>query len=213
MAKLNLPKLYELVEDVFSNYPCYYQTMMTKEEDKNQLSHTAILLNRIVDGDRKAEEELAQYCYPLLLRWAHGRIPYSERSLLETTDLVQESIMKGMQQIGQFESLGAGAFLAYLRKIFINCINESVKKPNLGLDIDDFLNQRTHFSTELDLNEFILYENALNKLNEQEQDAIILRIEFGFTYSEIAKEMGKASEDAARMFVSRALIKLAKHIK
>ena len=175
---------------------------MDQKEIKNQLSHTAILLNRIVGGDKDAEEELVHYCYPLLLKWAHGRIPYSERSLLETTDIVQETIMKGMQQIGKFKSIGAGAFLAYLRRIFINCINESVKKPM----------RRTHFSTEVDLNEFILYENALKKLSEAEQDAIILRIEFGFTYAEIAREMDKASEDAARMFVSRALTKLAKHL-
>ena len=186
--------------------------MVDQKEIKNQLSHTAILLNRIVGGDKDAEEELVHYCYPLLLKWAHGRIPYSERSLLETTDIVQETIMKGMQQIGKFKSIGAGAFLAYLRRIFINCINESVKKPMRRIDIDDFLNQRTHFSTEVDLNEFILYENALKKLSEAEQDAIILRIEFGFTYAEIAREMDKASEDAARMFVSRALTKLAKHL-
>jgi len=185
---------------------------MSKNSNSDDLSKTAILLNRIVAGDKAAEEELVQYCYPLLLRWAHGRIPYANRSLLETTDLVQETIMKGLQKIGTFESMGAGAFLAYLRKIFINCINASVKKANYTADIDDYANQKTGFSTEVDLNDFIQYEKALNKLNENDQQAIILRVEFGFTYPEIAREMNKASEDAARMFVSRALTRLAKFI-
>lgn len=186
--------------------------MKIDKTNKIELSKTAILLNRINDGDKKAEQELVQHCYPLLMKWAHGRIPYSERSLLETTDIVQESILRGMQRIGKFESKGAGAFLAYLRKIFINCINESVKKPNNSYDIDDFLNNRTDFSTEVDLDEFLLYENALDKLNEQDKLSVILRIEFGFTYAEIAHEMGKASDDAARMFVNRALAKMAKFI-
>ena len=185
---------------------------MSKKTNSSDLSETAILLNRINHGDKAAEEELAQYCYPLLLRWAHGRIPYSKRSVLETTDLVQETIMKGMQKIATFESIGAGAFLAYLRKIFINCINASVRKPEDSSDIEDFLNKKTGFSTEVDLDEFILYENALKKLNENDQQAIILRVEFGFTYPEIAREMGKSSEDAARMFVTRALTRLAKFI-
>jgi RNA polymerase sigma-70 factor (ECF subfamily) len=177
------------------------------------LTDTAILLNRIIDGDKKATDELVKQCYPILLKWAHGRIPYSEKSLLETTDIVQESILRGIQRIDQFKSLKPGAFLAYLRKIFINCINESVRKPNNSVDIDKFSNRRTHFSTELDVDQYIYYERALSRLSEDEQQAVILRVEFGFSYKEVADEMDKSSEDAARMFVSRALIKLAKHIE
>jgi len=179
----------------------------------NDLSATAIILERIVNGDKNATNDLVKHCYPVLLKWAHGRIPYSQKSLLETTDLVQESLIRGIQRIEQFESLKPGAFLAYLRKIFINCINESVRKPNNSVNIDDFLNRRTQFSTELDVDEYIFYERALDKLSEAEQQAIILRVEFGFSYKDIAQEMDKPSDDAARMFVSRALIKLAKHIE
>ncbi len=186
--------------------------MNQKKNNSHQLSDTALLLDRITAGDKEAENELVKQCYPLLSKWAHGRIPYAQKSLLETSDLVQETIIKGIKKLDTFESKGAGAFLAYLRKIFINCINESARKPNKNDDIDQFLNQRTHFSTEVDLDELILYEQALLKLNDIEQQAVILRIEFGFTYAEIAQEMNKPSEDAARMYVSRILAKLAKYI-
>jgi RNA polymerase sigma-70 factor (ECF subfamily) len=179
----------------------------------SELTDTAILINRIKAGDSKATDELVQQCYPILLKWAHGRIPYSEKSLLETTDIVQESILRGIQHLHKFKALKTGAFLAYLRKIFINCINESVRKPNNSEDIDSYSNRTTYFSTELDVDDFIYYETALNKLSEAEQQAIILRVEFGFSYNEIAKEMDKNSEDAARMFVSRAMIKLAEYLK
>ena len=179
----------------------------------NELSKTAIILERIVKGDKDATNDLVKHCYPLLLKWAHGRVPYTEKSLLDTTDLVQETILRGIQRIESFQSLRAGAFLAYLRKIFINCINESVRKPNKSDDIDDFLNRRTNFSTELNVDEYIFYEKALEKLSEEEQEAVILRVEFGFTYAEIAQEMEKPTEDSARMYVNRALVKLAKFIK
>ena len=64
----------------------------------------------------------------------------------------------------------------------------------------------------MNADDYIYYERALNKLSETEQQAIILRVEFGFSYKEIANEMDKSSDDAARMFVSRSLIKLAEFI-
>ena len=56
---------------------------------------------------------------------------------------------------------------------------------------------------------FIAYENALNELSSIDQEAVILRIEFGLSYAEIAEAMEKPSADASRMQVKRALVKLA----
>lgn len=179
----------------------------------SELSATAIILERIVNGDKNATNDLVKHCYPMLLKWAHGRIPYSEKSLLETTDLVQETLLRGIQRIENFTALRPGAFLAYLRKIFINCINESVRNPSKNANIEDFLNCKTNFSTELDIDGYIYFEKALEKLSDLEQEAVILKIEFGCTYAEIAKEMNKPSEDAARMYVNRSLVKLAKYIE
>lgn len=179
----------------------------------SDLSTTAILLEKIANGDQAAPDKLVSHCYPMLLKWAHGRVPYSEQGLIETSDLVQETFIKGMSRIDQFESLRPGAFLAYLRRIFINCVIDTVRKSKPTIDIDDFFNSRTHFSSEVDYNQFINYENALSKLGEEEQEAIILRIEFGLTYKELSEAMAKPSEDAARMYVNRAIQKLAKHVK
>ncbi|WP_395372999.1 RNA polymerase sigma factor [Marinicella sp. W31] len=179
----------------------------------SELSTTALLLNRIIDGDTSAPNELVQHCYPMLLKWAHGRIPQSEKSLLDTHDIVQETIMKGLNKVKDFEAIKAGAFLAYLRKIFVNCVKESLRKSKPSLPIDGFESYKTEFIIDTDTESFLAYETALNKLNEKDQEAVILRIEFGLTYQEIADAMGKPSEDAARMFISRALLKLTKFVK
>ena len=54
------------------------------------------------------------------------------------------------------------------------------------------------------------YEEALASLEPSEREAIIGRVELGLSYSELASAMGRPSADAARMAVSRALLKLAK---
>jgi RNA polymerase sigma-70 factor (ECF subfamily) len=53
------------------------------------------------------------------------------------------------------------------------------------------------------------YEEALLALPEEQQQAVILRIEFGYSYPEIAEALDRPSANAARMMVSRALVRLA----
>jgi RNA polymerase sigma-70 factor (ECF subfamily) len=56
------------------------------------------------------------------------------------------------------------------------------------------------------------FEEALATLPEEQQQAVILRIEFGYSHARIAEALGKPSPDAARVMVSRALIQLARKI-
>ena len=63
------------------------------------------------------------------------------------------------------------------------------------------------------LETFERYEGALARLSADEQEAIIGRVELGNTYDELAANLGKASPDAARMAVARALIRLAEEMK
>ena len=56
------------------------------------------------------------------------------------------------------------------------------------------------------------YEQALMAQNEAARQAIILRVEFGYSYPEIAAAMDYASANAARMAVSRALHRLAERL-
>ena len=56
-------------------------------------------------------------------------------------------------------------------------------------------------------------EAALSRLSTEEQEAIIGRVEMEYTYDELAKNLGKPSGDAARMAVTRALVRLAEEMQ
>ena len=56
------------------------------------------------------------------------------------------------------------------------------------------------------------YEAALHRLRPEEREVIIARVELGQSYQQIAAGHGKASADAARMAVSRALVRLAEEM-
>ena len=58
-----------------------------------------------------------------------------------------------------------------------------------------------------------LYERAFQRLKLSDQAAIAARLEDGLSYEEIARELGKSSADAARMSVSRAVVRLAQEMK
>ena len=53
------------------------------------------------------------------------------------------------------------------------------------------------------------YERALETLDPGDRELLHLRIELGFDYHEIAGITGRASRDAVRMAVQRALARLA----
>ena len=52
----------------------------------------------------------------------------------------------------------------------------------------------------------------VNTASPDERDAVVIRIELGFSCAETAAAIGKPSPDAARMIVVRAVVKLAKEM-
>jgi RNA polymerase sigma-70 factor (ECF subfamily) len=56
------------------------------------------------------------------------------------------------------------------------------------------------------------YEAALARLRPEEREAIVARVEMDCSYQEVAQALDKPSADAARMAVSRALLRLAEEM-
>ena len=56
------------------------------------------------------------------------------------------------------------------------------------------------------------YEAALARLRPEDREAVVARIEMDGTYQDVAVALGKPSADAARMAVSRALLRLAEEM-
>lgn len=179
------------------------------------LESTAALLVRARNGDGTARDDLAKRYHELLTRWAHGRVPASARSLLDTSDLVQTTLMRAFDNLHRFEPRREGAFLAYLRQILLNRIRDEARKgkrkpptQELSESIED-TTSRSPLADVIGSESLARYEKALACLTERQREAIVLRLELGLRYREIAEALNAASMNAARLIVARALIRLA----
>ncbi|MCB1033103.1 MAG: sigma-70 family RNA polymerase sigma factor [Acidobacteria bacterium] len=176
------------------------------------LASTATLIHRIQQGELGARDLLVERCLPLLKRWAHGRLPAYGRDLSETDDMVQVTLMRAMGRIDSFHPERQGAFLAYLRQILLNTIRNELrtqKRRPTTEPLEGELPPSSGSGSRDLVADLDAYEKALGKLGEAQRQAVILRLEFGMTFPEIAEEVDLPSADAARMSVSRALVEIA----
>lgn len=154
---------------------------------------------------------------PRVRRWAHGRLPRSARDLADTDDLVQLSLLRALEHVREFEPRHEGAFLAYLRRIVLNAVRDELRRAGrrpVRTDLGDTLAQPGPSLVEQAIGRELVesYEAALATLPDEQREAVIMRIEFGYTYPEIAEALDKPSANAARMSVSRALLRLGEVI-
>ena len=186
--------------------------------DTMQVEATELLLQRIRAGDARARQALYDRCLPLLLRWAHGRLPHHARSASDTDDLVQTTLLRALRHLEDFQASGTGAFLAYLRQILLNEVRREIRSQRRHggghLQVDELeLADAGQSVVELMVSQERLaaYERALARLDRRQQELVVLRIEFGLSYPEIAAEVG-GTPDAVRMAVTRALQRVAAEI-
>lgn len=177
---------------------------------------TATLLALMRNGDDTARDRLLARFLPLLRRWAHGRLPGAARDLNDTNDLVQITLISALKHLDGFESRHEGALLAYLRTTLVNAIRGEIRRVGRHARpeplADDGAMMVEEHSRRLDSDQWLDYERALAKLPEHKREAVVLRLEFGMSYAEIAAAMDRPSEAAANMMVSRALVELARHL-
>jgi RNA polymerase sigma-70 factor (ECF subfamily) len=176
-----------------------------------------VLLRRAHDGDLDAQNELCARYLPRLQRWAHGRLPAWARGALDTHDLVQDTLIQVLQRIGRFEPRHEGAFQAYLRQTLLNRVRDEIRRVNRRapaepLDFDRATTDPSPLEEAIGQEALERYEGALERLKPTDREAIILRIELGYGYAEIAEAMDKPSVAAAQMMVSRALVRLAEEM-
>lgn len=181
------------------------------------LESTAVLLERVRSGDTPARERLFARMLPVLTRWAHRRLPDGARDLAETDDLVQSALGRALGHLDSFEPQREGAFLAYLRQILRNLVRDEIRRvrnrshETLSDSFEDPLPSPLERTVSRDVLE--RYETALARLDEGTREAVMLRIEFHYTYPQIAEALGRSSPDAVRMLVGRAMVELARHMR
>jgi RNA polymerase sigma-70 factor (ECF subfamily) len=172
------------------------------------------LLRHAQAGDAAALNELLERYLPRLQRWARGRLPWGLRTMLETADLVQDAMINALPHVQVLEVRNERALESYLRQAVRNRIIDLHKRKRrrpareeMPMDVaapgvlpDD---EAMHAEA------IERYRRALASLSKGEREAVELRLERGLTYEAIASRLGKRSPDAARMFVTRAIVRLA----
>ncbi len=178
------------------------------------LESTAFLLSRVRHGDDAARERLIARYLPVLRSWATGRLPAGARGLADTDDLVQVTLIRSLKHLDTFNPEGEGAFLRYLRQILLNTMRNEIRRSSRRGPHDEIGEQviahaPSPLESTISRDTMERYERALEQLADEQQEAIILRVEMGYSFQQIAEALGKNSANTARMVVSRALARLA----
>jgi len=178
-----------------------------------ELTSTVELVARAQQGDQSALEQLFDRHRGPLRRWARGRLPRWARDLADTDDVVQEALLRTFKRIEDFEPRGAGSLQAYLRQAVLNQVRDELRRRGHAPDRGDFDGERPDLSLSpldraIDSENRERYERALARLRGEDREALIARVEMGYTYEELAVALGKPSADAARKAARRALVRL-----
>lgn len=178
---------------------------------------SVLLLERARAGDAVALDDLLARYLPRLQRWATGRLPAGARGLLDTHDVVQETIVRTVRHLHRIELRDEGALQAYLRQALTNRFNDEYRKgrrrpADTALDSNLPVQNASPLEEAIGSEALARYEVALGRLTGRDRQFIVLRIELCYEYDQIAEMTSKSSAAHARVAVSRALARLSREM-
>jgi RNA polymerase sigma-70 factor (ECF subfamily) len=181
--------------------------------DRDAHSSFALLL-RARAGDEEACNELCARYLPRLRRWAHGRLPPWARQHLDTEDIVQDTLMQSIRKVEGFAPQHERAFCAYVSEALRNRLRDAMRRAmtrpaGRPLSLDEPSRDPSPLEEAVGAQMLGRYDAALQRLRESDRELIIARVELSLGYEEIAGLFEKTSLAAARVAVSRALLRLA----
>jgi RNA polymerase sigma factor (sigma-70 family) len=171
------------------------------------------LLVRFRTGDGAARDRIVERALPALIRWSHGRLPRWARGASDTGDLVQDVIARALPRLRTFQPEGPGALLAFLKRAVRNQVVDEIRRaqrrPTAGEVPESYVDPApSPFEQMIKAQGLEKFRAALAMLSPIDRALITERTERGCTYDELAATLGKPSGAAARVAVSRALVRL-----
>jgi RNA polymerase sigma-70 factor (ECF subfamily) len=181
--------------------------------DADHVESSLDLLERARAGDAEAIDRFCRRFRPILRRWAAGRLPQWARDFIDSDDLVQDTLLRTVHKLESFELRHDGALHAYLRQALQNRIRDEIRRkqraPERGsLDSETPDAAPSPLEETVGLENLERYEAALARLDDEDRELIILRVEMGLSYPELAAAVCKPTANAARMSVMRAVVRL-----
>jgi RNA polymerase sigma-70 factor (ECF subfamily) len=154
---------------------------------------------------------------PALRRWASGRLPRWARDIADTTDLIQDAVLQTFRRLDRIDLRGRRALQGYLREAVQNRIFDELRRFSRRPPSDP-LDERSPTLAPSPLTEAIDAENrqrylaALRRMTDDQRELVVGRIELGYSYEQLALLSGRATPDAARVALRRALLRLAEEM-
>ena len=182
------------------------------------LDSTAVLIQRVREGDKDSLERLMQRHVAPLRRYVSGRLPRWARDLADTDDLVQDTLLRTFSKLDAFDVRGVGALQAYLRQAAMNRLRDELRRKGRApvlVDVHELnvAGEGSPLEEAIGAEAAARYVAALARLEPEEREAIIGRVEMDYSYAELAEVLGKPTADAARKAARRALLRLAEEMK
>jgi RNA polymerase sigma factor (sigma-70 family) len=160
---------------------------------------------------------LLTWWLPRLRRWTHGRLPLWARSAADTSDIVQDVLLRTLRRFDRIDLRGRHAVGAYLREGVRNRIRDErrrVGRHGIGED----LHVEVAEAAPSPLGQLISAENesryhaALSRLRARDRDLIVAHVELGYTHAQLGCMTGRSS-NAARMALQRAVLRLTDEMR
>jgi RNA polymerase sigma-70 factor, ECF subfamily len=187
------------------------------DEPESKLATTLVLLALIRAGDQSARTRLWERYLKPLNRLVRGHfIPYRVRALHDVDDIVMRVIEQVDPKLLDFDYRREGALMDYLRTVTRHLIISlsRVHEPEREelspmLQADEMSPAERAVATD----QREAFEKALEVLNDRQREAVVMRLEYGFQYDEIAAAVELPTGNAARMMVERAMLKMIEHMR
>jgi RNA polymerase sigma-70 factor (ECF subfamily) len=175
------------------------------------------LLDRARAGDRAALGRIIGRCLPALTRWAHRRLPSWVRTAADTSDLVQDAILRTLRQSRTFDLRSHRALAAYLREAVRNRIRDEhrrIARRGVPETLPDTLVDRepSPLDRALTREQDARYRAALASLSPRDRELIVAHLELDYTHAQLGCMIGR-SPNAARMALERAVKRLATQMR
>lgn len=176
------------------------------------------LLQRARAGSTEALNELYERCAGRLLAFIRLRLGRDLRSRLESRDILQATLLKSVEHIGDVQATDSRGLMAWLARIAEHEIRDRAdyhhrQRRDAAREVPIDEAAAPPAITRSALSKLILSEEAqrlevaLDSLSEHHREVILLRKFEGLSFGEIGRRLGK-SEDACRMLLARAMTAL-----
>jgi len=168
-------------------------------------------------GDTGALSLLVSRYLPRLRQWAHGRLPRWARSGVDTSDLIQDAVLRTIPKIGTFDPRSKRALGVYLQRAVQNRIHDEhrrVARRAVPTTLSDAIidSHPSPLDSAMSREQENRYRSALASMSPGDRALIVAHLELDYTHEQLGCMTGR-SPNAARMALQRAIRRLVERMR